>query len=947
MLFNKHLKAASLGVALVVLATVSSAAAAQGNMEFGLGKPATIDDLPNGAFKNSLMALPPQASARALGILKNGEFPAADFEHMRVDPQGFLLYVDPLPEEGAEEVTGYPPPSNNTALDVLTLHSKPGSVNTLYVDFDGHILQGTVWNSGSGNAILDMLPFNVSGDPDTYTQDEVDRIAEAWRRVAEDFAPFDVDVTTEEPPYTTLSDGERYYGSTTAHALVTNRIDRFGNAAYNCSCGGVAYLNGWGNTNNGTNLNFNSGLTSNAMTISHETGHTLGLSHDGTTTSGYYSGHGSGATSWGPIMGAPFGKTVVTWSRDTYPNATNSQDDYLYIIDDIPFRTDDHTDMNLGAATPLQVTGGTNVVSQNRVNDPEMVVLANKGIIEDQNDIDVFSMNVQAGLINLSIEADTMATFTANQGADLDIEAKLLDAGGSVLQTSNPLSSLDATISYVGLGGTYYLAITGVEKAVDGSDPGYSDYGIVGQFYINGTVPADVEVTDPPDAPNDLSATVFDDDNIDLAWTDPVSLPSANEDGYRVFRSVDGAAFGLQASIAANSEFYSDNNLADGTYRYYVEVYNSVAPADQSNEVGPIVIDAPDVPTIAVATSETTASGTITSGSYLNTQVLAGSETLKETHQGGKKQNRRSFADHTWNVTDVAPGATVVLSVTGYAPGNSENDDFNLTYSVNGDQWFALGTLVNGGGSDTFMAALDPATIGSVRVRVVDSDPNTVGASNLDTVVINEIKIESGGEPGNFAPVVTITAPVDGTNVEKGTPLGFAGTANDTEDGDLTDGLSWSSNIQGILGNGGGIANVILSLGDHVVTASVDDAEGATGEDAINVTVYDPSGPTSMSVSELSGSGVAGSRGGKWNAVVTVTVLDNTTGAVSGATVNATWSNGTNGSGSCLTTGSGQCTITKNNLKSNVSSVTLTVTGVDGPLTYVDSGINSVGVNKP
>ncbi len=302
--------------------------------------------------------------------------------------------------------------------------------------------------------------------------------------------------------------------------------------------------------------------------------------------------------------------------------------------------------------------------------------------------------------------------------------------------------------------------------------------------------------------------------------------------------------------------------------------------------------------------------------------------------------------DHTWNVTGVAPGATVVLSVTGYAPGNSENDDFNLSYSVNGGPWFALGTIVNGGGSDTFMATLDPATSGSVQVRVVDSDPNTAGASNLDTVVINEIKIQSGGDPGNFAPVVTITAPADGTNVEMGTSLNFSGIADDVEDLDLTAGLSWESSIDGPIGTGGD-ANVILSVGDHVVTASVVDSEGATGEDAINVTVYDPSGPTTMSVSDLSGSGVAGARGGKWDAVVTVTVLDNTAGAVSGATVNATWSNGTSGSGSCVTNGSGQCTISKNNLKSNVSSVTLSVTGIDGPLTYVDSGINSVVVNQP
>ena len=469
-------------------------------------------------------------------------------------------------------------------------------------------------------------------------------------------------------------------------------------------------------------------------------------------------------------------------------------------------------------------------------------------------------MNVQAGLISLSMEADTMATFTANQGADLDIEARLLDAGGSVLQTSNPFSSLDATISYNGPAGTYYLEITGVGKPVDGSDPGYSDYGIVGQYYINGTVPPDVVITDPPVAPNDLSATVFDDDNIDLTWTDPVSLPSANEEGYRYSGRLMAAPSGCrpQSQRTASSILTTTSPTEPTATTSRSTILWGRRPS--RTKWVPIVIDVPVVPTLAVATSETTVSGTIASGNYLNTQVLAGSETLREAHQGGKPANRKSFMDHTWDVTSVAPGATVVLSVTGFAPGNSENEDFNLTYSVNGGPWFALGTIENGGGSATFMEPLDPATSGSVRVRVLDSDPNTAGASNLDTVVINEIKIQSGGDPGNFAPVVTITSPADGTSVPDGTELNFAGTADDTEDGGLTAGLSWSSSIDGPIGTGGDAA-ATLSLGDHVVTASVVDSEGATGEDAINVTVYDPTGPTTMSVSALSGSGVAGGRG--------------------------------------------------------------------------------------
>lgn len=40
---------------------------------------------------------------------------------------------------------------------------------------------------------------------------------------------------------------------------------------------------------------------------SHEVGHSVGLYHDGVNSSSYYWGHGSGATSWAPIMGVSIG----------------------------------------------------------------------------------------------------------------------------------------------------------------------------------------------------------------------------------------------------------------------------------------------------------------------------------------------------------------------------------------------------------------------------------------------------------------------------------------------------------------------------------------------------------------------------------------------------------------------------------------------------------------
>jgi hypothetical protein len=44
-----------------------------------------------------------------------------------------------------------------------------------------------------------------------------------------------------------------------------------------------------------------------ADVITQEAGHMFGLAHDGLDDGvEYYSGHGTGATSWGPVMGAPW-----------------------------------------------------------------------------------------------------------------------------------------------------------------------------------------------------------------------------------------------------------------------------------------------------------------------------------------------------------------------------------------------------------------------------------------------------------------------------------------------------------------------------------------------------------------------------------------------------------------------------------------------------------------
>lgn len=111
-----------------------------------------------------------------------------------------------------------------------------------------------------------------------------------------------------------------------------------------------------------------------------------------------------------------------------------------------------------------------------------------------------------------------------------------------------------------------------------------------------------------------------------------------------------------------------------------------------------------------------------------------------------------------------------------------------------------------------------------------------------------------------------------------------------------------------------------------------------------------------MHVGDLDGSSSPGGRG-RWNATVFVTVHDANEAPLAGATVNGTWGNGVSGSASCVTDTTGQCSLTKSNIKGNVSGVTLSVDSVaHSAYTYMstdnhdpdgDSDGTTIAVLKP
>src|SRR5439155_1092262 len=117
---------------------------------------------------------------------------------------------------------------------------------------------------------------------------------------------------------------------------------------------------------------------------------------------------------------------------------------------------------------------------------------------------------------------------------------------------------------------------------------------------------------------------------------------------------------------------------------------------------------------------------------------------------------------------------------------------------------------------------------------------HTVSAAVTDARgVTSQARIRLRVRAPNAAPVVTITAPADGTAVPAGTPVSLATTATDDFDGDLSGRIEWSSDVAGALG-AGATRTVTLHEGTHRLTATVTDAGGLTGVAERTVVVLPP-----------------------------------------------------------------------------------------------------------
>ena len=128
--------------------------------------------------------------------------------------------------------------------------------------------------------------------------------------------------------------------------------------------------------------------------------------------------------------------------------------------------------------------------------------------------------------------------------------------------------------------------------------------------------------------------------------------------------------------------------------------------------------------------------------------------------------------------------------------------------------------------------------------------------------------------------------------------------------------------------------------GTYTVTLTVTDSHGASDSTSVDVQIGDPTATVDAHIGDLADQSVA-LRRNRWDAVVSILVVDPDGAPVPNATVEGLWSDGANGTDTCPTDDTGQCTITKADLKGNVSPVTFTVMGIAGTDIFYDFGSNA------
>jgi hypothetical protein len=621
-----------------------------------------------------------------------------------------------------------PAASDYPLAQTFFLHSQPTSTKKIYLDLDGSITSGTVWNTNYNVTNIVTPAYSLDEDA-AFSDAELQDIQDIWQRVAEDFLPFDVDVTTEDPGTEALQNLPLGLDNAWGLRIAIGGTDAWMGGQSSGSFG-YAY-SGCFNWPSDTpqfvfSAEFGGGDKYTADIASWAVGFGMGLRNDGTSTGGGYEGHGSGDTSWAPIMGFPVFCSLTQWSKGEYPGANNTEDDLAritggysnsYGTNGISYRTD--------------LVGDTRAAST-AITMADRMTGSASGIIERNTDVDMYRFTTGPGDITLTINP-------AEVGANLDILATLYDSSGNVLETSNPVDYLNAGFTRhvtIDKAGTYYVSIQGTGKEAIEGDPGYTNYGSLGYYSITANLqPVYQVLVDPTTGlqTTEAGGTATFAMKLSAAPSSTVTVPLASSDLTEGTISVPNAIFttgnwdhwqtftvtGVDDLIADKDEnvAYTITTGAcqsnDANYRGYN--FPDVAVTNVNDDTAGFII----TPLTGLVTSESGAKAAFTvTASCQPTAAVTLALSTSNANEGTVSVSSLTFNSTNWNVPQT-------VTVTGVDDGN-----------VDGPKLYSIITA-KPVSTDTAFNALTAADVPDVAVTNLDNEVGYV-VSPTSGLVTNE-----------------------------------------------------------------------------------------------------------------------------------------------------------------------------------------------------------------
>ena len=425
-----------------------------------------------------------------------------------------------------------------TSYCLPKLNSFASATATIYLDFDGHRVIHPFWNGGMP---LNCAPSGLSDQ----------KITEIFYRMSEDFRPFEVNITTDSLTFLAAPLNSR------VRVIVTPT------SAWSPGVGGVSFVGSFNWGDDTPAFVFTDRLSNNAKYIaeccSHESGHTIGLSHQSDYDDNcrlvdtYAQGSGNGEISWAPVMGNSYNRNMTGWNDGPTPYGCAIVQDNLTIIttqNGFYYREDDYSDELNDQTIDLGAT------------------FSKEGIISTNTDKDAFKyISIKKGAVHLEVKPFGLNNST--DGANLDVQVDMYNQNKQHIATFNPANKMNVVIDTIIDAGVYYFVVSGSGNQNSSSYGSLGSYTLVG---FRGALPIH-EIT--------LTGTM-DSRSHNLAWNIISDEPVASQ---QLELSVDGINFRPVGNQNPNIRSFSYSPTIVSVFYYRLRVTTVINETAYSNTI--------------------------------------------------------------------------------------------------------------------------------------------------------------------------------------------------------------------------------------------------------------------------------------------------------------------------------------------------------------------------